>query len=85
MGLGPNLAIALLDVSMGGARLVLSQELAIQHEIEVELEVYGLTRPMRRLANVRWQIRLDNGTFCTGVEFDRQLAYADWLHIVVPS
>jgi hypothetical protein len=83
LGLGPNVAITLLDVSESGARLVVRQELALQREVEVELEAHGINHLIKRVANVRWQLKLEDGTFCIGIEFEKPLAYSDWQNLVI--
>jgi hypothetical protein len=85
IGLGSNLATTLLDVSETGARLVTHQELAIQQEVEIIFLGYGLRQKVRQLANVRWQLKLDDGKFCLGVEFQKRMTYADWQMISSPS
>jgi hypothetical protein len=77
-------AISLLDISETGARLVVRQELKLRQEVEVELEAHGVNHLVKRVASVRWQLRLDDGAFCVGVEFEKQLVYADWLNIAAP-
>ncbi len=84
-GLGANLGIALLDLSDSGVRLVISQELSLQSEVEIIISGYGMKESIKRLALVRWQLKLENGQFCTGVEFQKRLAYRDWQNLASPG
>src|SRR5688572_24953610 len=71
-GIGSNLATALLDVSETGARLVINQELTIAQEVEVAFAGYGINYTIKRLANLRWLLKLADGKFCIGVEFQKR-------------
>jgi hypothetical protein len=84
-GLGPNLAVSALDLSDTGVRLVLSKPLDLLSEVETIISGYGMRDPIKRLANVRWQLKLENGQFCTGVEFQKRLVYRDWQNLASPS
>ncbi len=42
---------------------------------------HGLKGTVKRLANIRWQLKLDNGKFCIGAEFQKRIAYNDWQNI----
>jgi hypothetical protein len=84
MGLGFNLANVLLDVSETGARLVVNHELTTSQEVEVVFSGYGLSGPIKRLANLRWLLKLDDGKFCIGVEFQKRLDFRDLQSIVAP-
>lgn len=84
IGLGTNVATTLLDVSETGARLIVAQELAIQQEVEVVLSGHGIRQLIRRLSRVRWQVKLEDGKFCIGVEFEKRLDYRDWQNLATP-
>lgn len=84
-GLGPNIAVSVLDVSDTGARLTVSQPLAQLAEVETIISGYGMRVSIKRLANVRWQLKLENGQFCTGVEFQKRLVYRDWQNLASPG
>src|SRR3954466_2228573 len=77
-GLGANVGTTLMDVSETGARLVVSQELTAKQEVEVIFAGHGMVQTVKRLANVRWQLKLDDGKYCIGVEFQKRLGYVDW-------
>jgi hypothetical protein len=77
MGLGADLAVALLDVSEYGARVLVQAALAKGQEIEIELESLAHSRPLKRLANVTWCVPTIHGSWCAGVRFQKILTYAD--------
>jgi hypothetical protein len=84
-GLGVNIAVSVLDVSDTGARLVVSQPLTLQSEVETVISGYGMKASIKRLAHVRWQLKLESGQFCTGVEFQKRLPYRDWQNLASPG
>ena len=49
-GLGPNLAVSVLDVSETGARLVLSQAIDLLAEVEAIVGGYGMKTPIKEVA-----------------------------------
>jgi hypothetical protein len=71
----------LLDVSETGVRLIVGQEFPPASEIEISMTGHGLKGTVKRLANIRWQLKLDNGKFCIGAEFQKRIAYNDWQNI----
>jgi hypothetical protein len=81
-GLGPNFARAVLDISDTGVRLVISQQLAVTDEVEIAISGYGVQKAIKRLGNVRWQVKLQDGTFCVGVEFQKRLLFRDWQNLI---
>ena len=76
LGLGPNLALSVLDVSETGIRVILSNEVRQGQEIEINLENVA-HRPVKVLAEVIWAMPTPDGHFCVGARFQRHLAYAD--------
>jgi hypothetical protein len=84
-GLGANLAKTLLDVSDSGVRLIVSKELDLQGEVEIVIGGYGMKAPIKRLGTVRWQLKLENGLFCVGVEFNKHIDYREWQNLASPS
>ncbi len=83
-GLGVNLAKTLLDVSDSGVRLIISQALDLLSEVEIVIGGYGMKAPIKRLAIVRWQLKLEGGLFCTGIEFQKRIDYRDWQNLASP-
>lgn len=84
-GLGANLAHSLLDISETGVRLVVAHEVPPMGEMELIVSGYGMKDAIKRLANVRWQLKLENGQYCIGVEFQKRIAYRDWQLLASPS
>jgi hypothetical protein len=78
-GLGPNLALNVLDLSDSGVCLILSKPLPAASEVEILISGHGVRKSIKRLADVRWQRKFDDGTFGAGVEFQKRLEYRDWL------
>jgi hypothetical protein len=84
-GLGPNIAGPILDLSDSGIRLIVTQALALKAEVEIVISGYGMRDTIRRLGYVRWQVTLENGQFCMGVEFQKRLAYRDCAMLASPN
>jgi hypothetical protein len=77
LGLGPNVAVALLDVSDAGARLTVRTPLLPGQEVEVELCGIGRGRPVKILAEVMWCVASTATEFQVGLRFRRYLTYQD--------
>jgi hypothetical protein len=77
LGLSPNLAKTVLDLSETGIRLVVREALPVKQEIEIGLESSCHAGPLRRLANVVWSLPTADGFHCIGAQFQRRLTYAD--------
>ena len=76
MGLGPNIASSLLDLSETGLRVVLKEAVTVGQEVEVNLErVTGQTS--KSSANVVWVIPATDGTFVVGLRLQKTLEYSD--------
>ena len=84
-GLGPDLASNVLDISDTGVRLIITQSLELMAEVEVIINGYGMKELIKRLGNVRWQVKMEKGQFCVGVEFQKSLVYRDWQNLVSPN
>jgi hypothetical protein len=78
MGLGPNLGVAVLDVSETGVRLVVKADLPPGQEIEVNFDNVA-ARPIKMLAEVIWSMPTTNGNFCVGASFHKPIGYGDLL------
>jgi PilZ domain len=74
-GLGSNMATGTLDISETGVRLVISEELEPPDEVEIIVGGYGVQKPLKRTGVVRWALKLENGQFCIGVEFQKRLDF----------
>jgi hypothetical protein len=67
-GLGPNIAVRVLDISPHGAQLALSEALPSGHVMGVA--IYGPhLQPVAAVGHVIWCRPSDDGTFLVGVEF----------------
>jgi len=84
-GLGTNITQSVLDLSDTGVRLIVRQELTLLGELEVLISSYGISPSIKRVATVRWQVKLEDGTFCVGIEFQKRLQYRDWQLLASPN
>jgi hypothetical protein len=76
-GFGKNLVAQFLDLSEGGARLVVTEALVLQNEVEVLIFGTSQRKPLKRLANVCWALPLEGGNFCVGLEFQKRLLFTE--------
>lgn len=79
MGLGPNIAAGVLDLSETGVRLLLKEELTKGKEFEVVLE--SVSKSIKVIAEVMWTVPTADGQFCTGARFGKTLSFADLSHV----
>jgi hypothetical protein len=82
LGLGPNLAASLLDVSQTGSRLVVTAPLEKGQQVEVTLEGIGGRRPVKLLASVVWCVPAADGNYCVGCTFEKRVSYLDLSSLV---
>src|SRR5437763_9448484 len=73
LGLGPNLAIEMLDLSEGGVRLVVKGILNKGDEVEVGLIAPGAMREVVRKGQVVWSVPTAEERCCIGVCFEKYL------------
>lgn len=76
LGLGPNIAQALLDLSEGGVRMLVGASLKQGQEVEVALSGPGVAREVTRLGEVIWSLETAGGNHCVGVRFDKRLDHS---------
>jgi hypothetical protein len=76
LGLGPNLAVELLDLSSGGVRLVVKGSFKKGDEVEVGLMAPGALREVVRKGQVAWSVPTTEDRCCVGICFDKYLEYA---------
>jgi hypothetical protein len=76
MGLGPNIAVSLLDVSETGIRMVLKEALPKDREFEIALEGASV-QPVKTFAYVVWCVPTADGQFCVGAHFKKPLTMRD--------
>jgi hypothetical protein len=77
IGLGPDLALALLDLSENGARLAVKESLQPGEEVELNLEGIWHRRPLRLMGNVTWCAPGAGDRLEAGIRFPKRLPYAD--------
>jgi c-di-GMP-binding flagellar brake protein YcgR len=82
IGLGPNLVSRVLDISETGVRLVIARALDDSAEVDIAINSHGMKGMVRRLGIVRWQLKLEDGQFCVGIEFHKCLDYTLWQNLV---
>lgn len=75
LGLGPNIASEVLDLSESGVRLLLTENLRAGTEFEVSLES-AAHKPVRVLAQIVWSVATAQGLFVVGASFQKALPYA---------
>jgi hypothetical protein len=78
LGLGPNVALSVYDVSETGIRLVVKSALATGQEIEMELIGPGHSRALKILAEVVWSLPIEGGNYWAGAKLRRRLTYAEF-------
>jgi hypothetical protein len=84
MDLGKNIAVAVLDVSEDGIRLVVREPLKDKEEVLLTLTTTADLRSLKRLGSVAWAVATADGTFCVGVRLHKRLSYADLSRLVRP-
>jgi hypothetical protein len=78
-GTGPDVAVAILDLSETGARLLVKAELAPRREVELTLESVTHRRPVKVVATVIWRQDTPDGNHIIGLRFQKHLNYGDLL------
>jgi hypothetical protein len=66
---GPDVAVAVLDISADGIRLMVNAPLEKGQRIEVNLEGIGYSRPIKLNAEVIWSLATADGNWCIGAKF----------------
>ena len=84
-GLSADVASTLLDISDSGVRLTLKAPIDHGTEVEMIVSGYGMKSPIKRIGVVRWLLKLENGQFCAGIEFQKRIDYRDWQLIASPN
>jgi PilZ domain len=80
LDLGSDLALSLLDLSEGGAGLMVKQPIEIGKEVSVGLEGQTQPRPIVRVANVVWCMAA-GGAYALGVCFQKALPYRAYIDL----
>ena len=84
LGLGPNIASTLLDLSETGLRVVLKESATVEQEVEVNLESTATGRMTKTTAIVVWVIPSSEGGFVVGLHFQKALGYSDLQALTKP-
>lgn len=84
-GFGANVAASVLDISDTGARMIITVPLEARDEVEISIQGFGLKGIIKRQGTIRWQVKLENGHYCVGIEFQKSLDYRIWQNIVSPN
>lgn len=77
LGLGPNLALGVLDLSESGARLLVKDALQPQRVVSLGLAGPSNAQPLTRLGTVVWSVPAADGTHCVGVSLHTQFDYQE--------
>jgi hypothetical protein len=70
---GQDLALAILDVSASGARLLVRGTLTIGQEVEVCMYPVTIPAGFQKTGRIAWAASLPGGYFSVGVQFDTPL------------
>ena len=77
--LGPDLALAVVDLSETGVRLAVREALQPGGEVTVALEGPLQSRPVKRVGRVVWSLSAADGSCQAGVVLQGRLPYSDFL------
>ena len=77
MGLGPNIASSLLDLSETGLRVILNEAATVGQEVEVNLESAATGRALKTTARVVWVVPGTDGTFVVGLRMQKSISFID--------
>jgi hypothetical protein len=77
LGLGPDLCLAVLDLSETGAGVILRSAVPDGQEVEVVMSAAGMNKPLKRLAKVVWSQPLEGNGVRAGLQFERRLPFAE--------
>ncbi len=82
MGMGPNLATRLYDISEDGLRLILRQPLSPGEEIEVNFTAAGTSKTVTVESTVVWCSKEEKEGYCVAAKFVSPLSYEAIFHII---
>jgi hypothetical protein len=78
MGLGPNIAAGLLNISQTGASLLLTNNVAVGADVEIVLHGSVYAKPIRVMAEVVRPLTTADGRPAVSVRFVKPLTYHAW-------
>jgi len=81
LGLGPNLAAGVIDVSEDGLCVRLTAPLAKSTEAEVSFDRVGYGRPLKMKADVCWCVGDAETGYRAGLRLRKRLPYVDYLDL----
>jgi len=81
LGLGPNVALSLLNVSEWGVALIVGELLKKGHEVEVVLSAPGCPRDVCRLGDIVWSALEPDGTCRIGVRLRKRIEHTQLLDL----
>ena len=85
LGLGPNLAVNLLDLSVEGAGVLMSGKLQVGEQVEILLWGHVIRAKLKRLAKVRWVTKLEPDHFVMGFKFETPIPDTELNSFVRPD
>src|SRR5262249_23480233 len=80
-GVGPDIAVALRNLSEVGARLLVTVHLQPEDEVELELTSAAFPNPIRVPANVVRSKTVPGNVYCVAVWFQKPLPYAQFTRL----
>jgi hypothetical protein len=81
LGLGPDIALSVLDVSETGVRMLLKVALARGQEVEIVLQPAGYPRDVKLTGHIVWCIPTADGSHGVGIQFDKRMDYTAYQSI----
>lgn len=82
LGLGPDLALALVDLHEDGLCMRLKSAVNVGIEAEVTLSPSGRRKPTKLDAAVRWCREAGDGTFLVGLSLRKRMLHKDLSELV---
>lgn len=82
LGLGPDIAVEMLDFSADGVLMSIREAVAIGDEIELSITAPGFSRPTVLEATAVRCIPQAGGGYCMAAQFRSPLSYADMYHLM---
>jgi hypothetical protein len=85
LGLSPNLALSLIDLSEWGVSLLIKGTLRQGDEVEVALSAPGCGRDIVRFGDVVWTLAGPDGTCRVGVRLQKRIEFSQLQDLGRPS
>ncbi|HKB00787.1 MAG TPA: PilZ domain-containing protein [Gemmataceae bacterium] len=82
LGLGPDLAVSVIDLSEDGLCLRSKAAVSPGAEAEVSVARAGWGRPLKLLCEVRWCEEDEQGKFLVGVRYRKRMLHRDLSELV---